>query len=82
MGERPACRLDLVTLLNNPTLIDRENLRVAEDDRPFNHILQFSNIARPRVRLKFEKEGEFKYHCDIYGKSMNGEAVVKPTAVK
>jgi len=32
--------------------------------------------------VKFEKEGEFKYHCKIHGKSMNGTVVVKPTAEK
>ena len=32
--------------------------------------------------VKFEKEGEFKYHCKIHGKSMNGEVVVKPTEEK
>jgi plastocyanin len=28
--------------------------------------------------VKFEKEGEFKYHCKIHGKSMSGTVVVKP----
>ncbi len=27
--------------------------------------------------LKFEKEGEFKYHCKIHGKSMSGTVIVK-----
>ena len=27
--------------------------------------------------VKFEKEGEFKYHCKIHGKSMSGTIVVK-----
>ena len=30
--------------------------------------------------IKFEKQGEFKYHCKIHGKSMSGIIVVKPTA--
>jgi plastocyanin len=28
--------------------------------------------------VKFEKEGAFKYHCKIHGKSMSGAIVVKP----
>ena len=28
--------------------------------------------------VKFEKEGEFKYHCKIHGPSMSGTIVVKP----
>ncbi len=27
--------------------------------------------------VKLEKEGEFKYHCKVHGKSMNGTIVVK-----
>jgi plastocyanin len=27
--------------------------------------------------VKFEKEGEFKYHCMVHGKSMSGTIVVK-----
>lgn len=27
--------------------------------------------------VKFKKEGEFKYHCKIHGKSMSGMVVVK-----
>ena len=27
--------------------------------------------------LKFEKEGEFKYHCKVHGKTMRGTIVVK-----
>ena len=30
--------------------------------------------------VKFEKEGEFKYHCKIHGESMSGTIVVKPRA--
>jgi plastocyanin len=28
--------------------------------------------------VKFEREGEFKYHCKIHGKSMSGTVIVKP----
>src|SRR4051812_35749033 len=28
--------------------------------------------------VKFGKEGEFKYHCKVHGKSMSGTVVVKP----
>jgi plastocyanin len=28
--------------------------------------------------VKFEKEGEFKYHCKIHGKSMSGTIIVRP----
>ncbi len=28
--------------------------------------------------VKFEKDGEFKYHCKIHGKTMSGTVVVKP----
>jgi plastocyanin len=27
--------------------------------------------------VKFDKEGEFKYHCQVHGKSMSGTIVVK-----
>ncbi len=27
--------------------------------------------------VKFEKEGEFKYHCKVHGKTMSGTIVVK-----
>ncbi len=27
--------------------------------------------------IKFEKEGEFKYHCKVHGKTMSGTIVVK-----
>ena len=30
--------------------------------------------------VKFDKEGEFTYHCKIHGKTMSGLVVVKPTA--
>ena len=32
--------------------------------------------------VKFEKEGEFKYHCKIHGKSMSGTVIVKPAPEK
>jgi len=28
--------------------------------------------------VKFDKEGEFQYHCKIHGKTMSGTVVVKP----
>ena len=52
VAERLACRLNLTRIPNKPTLIDGEALRVTDDNRPFNHILQLSNVTRPRVRLK------------------------------
>jgi len=30
--------------------------------------------------VKFETEGEFKYHCRFHGKSMSGTIVVRPRA--
>jgi plastocyanin len=30
--------------------------------------------------VKFEKEGDFKYHCKTHGESMSGTIVVKPRA--
>jgi plastocyanin len=30
--------------------------------------------------VKFDKEGEFNYHCKIHGKTMSGTVVVKPAA--
>ena len=30
--------------------------------------------------VKFDKEGEFKYHCKIHGTTMSGTVVVKPAA--
>ena len=30
--------------------------------------------------VKFDKEGEFQYHCKIHGKTMSGTVVVKPPA--
>ena len=35
-----------------PALIDGQVLGIAHDDGPFNHVLQFSNVARPCVRLE------------------------------
>jgi len=32
--------------------------------------------------VKFEKEGEFKYHCKVHGKTMSGTVVVKPVEKK
>src|SRR5437764_100085 len=32
--------------------------------------------------VKFDKEGEFKYHCKVHGKSMSGTIVVKPAEKK
>jgi len=29
--------------------------------------------------VKFDKEGEFTYHCKIHGKTMSGTVVVKPS---
>ncbi len=28
--------------------------------------------------VKFEKDGEFKYHCKVHGKTMSGTIIVKP----
>jgi plastocyanin len=33
------------------------------------------NSSKP---VKFEKEGKFKYHCRVHGKTMGGTIVVKP----
>ena len=30
--------------------------------------------------VKFDKEGEFNYHCKIHGKTMSGTIAVKPAA--
>jgi plastocyanin len=30
--------------------------------------------------VKFEKEGEFKYHCKVHGRTMSGTIVVKKAA--
>jgi plastocyanin len=32
--------------------------------------------------VKFEKEGEFKYHCKVHGKSMSGTIVVRASEKK
>ena len=32
--------------------------------------------------VKFEKEGEFKYHCKVHGKTMSGTIVVKAVEKK
>jgi plastocyanin len=32
--------------------------------------------------VKFDKEGEFKYHCKVHGKSMSGAIVVKAAEKK
>jgi plastocyanin len=32
--------------------------------------------------VKFEKEGEFKYHCKVHGKTMSGKIIVKPAEKK
>jgi plastocyanin len=33
--------------------------------------------AKSAAPIKFEKAGEFKYHCKVHGKSMSGTIVVK-----
>jgi plastocyanin len=30
--------------------------------------------------VKFDREGEFQYHCKIHGKTMSGMVVVKPAS--
>src|SRR5260370_26770155 len=47
-----AFRSSCMGLPQKPTLIDGEILRVADDHRPLDDVLQFTNIARPGVRLK------------------------------
>ena len=37
--------------------------------------IKSDETSRP---VKFEKAGEFKYHCKVHGKSMSGTIVVKP----
>jgi plastocyanin len=32
--------------------------------------------------VKFDTEGEFKYHCKVHGKTMSGTIVVKPAEKK
>src|SRR5882762_2432666 len=39
-------------LLRKPSLVYREILRFAHDDRSLNHVLQFANVTRPGIRLK------------------------------
>ena len=34
----------------------------------------------PTSPVKFDREGEFKYHCKIHGETMSGTIVVKPAA--
>src|SRR5579863_9232874 len=45
-------RLGRRRLSRKPTLIDGEILCFAYNDRSLNHVLQFANITRPRVRLQ------------------------------
>src|ERR1700737_2520219 len=45
---RPACK----RLPRKPTLIHREILRVANDYRSLDDVLQFANITWPRIRQK------------------------------
>src|SRR6202008_591256 len=47
-----------------PNLIDREILRVAHDYGSLDDVLQFENIARPRVRLK-QFQAPFVYTADV-----------------
>src|SRR5260370_19363051 len=48
----PTIRLSCRRLPGKPALVDREILCVADDERSLNHVLQFADITRPRVRLK------------------------------
>ena len=32
-------------------IVDVQHVSACDDDRPFNHVLQLANIARPRVSL-------------------------------
>ena len=36
----------------NPALINRKFVSVTDDQRAFDHVLQFANIARPRILLQ------------------------------
>src|SRR5256885_4362489 len=47
-----AFRLGNYRLPRQPTLVDRESLCFAHDNRSLNDVLQFPNISRPGVRLK------------------------------
>src|SRR5260370_35808634 len=50
-------------LPRKPTLIDREILRVAQDYRSLDDVLQFANVTRPGVRLK-QFQALFVYSAD------------------
>jgi hypothetical protein len=38
--------------IGEPAWIHREDSRFTKDDRPFDHILQFSNVSRPGIGLQ------------------------------
>src|SRR5260370_32977096 len=49
---RLAIELVCNRLLRKPSLVHREILGFAHDDRSLNHVLQFANVTRPGIRLK------------------------------
>src|SRR6266536_2204545 len=52
LGQGLARRLCQNRLRRQPTLLYREGLRITDDDRPLDDILELSNVTRPRVRLQ------------------------------
>jgi len=49
-----------------------------DDGKTFNTgEIEPGQSSRP---VRFDKEGEFKYHCEIHGKSMSGTIVVAAAA--
>ena len=65
------------TLKNQKPFIDAQNLLVGENHRPFNHIFQFSNIARPGIpdkplqRIRFNRfAGPLEFHSIVLQKML------------
>src|SRR3979490_2682753 len=50
-----------------PALIDCEVLCFGDNQRPFNHILQFSNVSRPGIGLQ-SIQSCFRYSADRFSR--------------
>jgi len=65
LGElKLAFRSSCMGLPRKPTLIHREILRVADNYRSLDDVLQFANVTRPRVRLK-QFQAPFVYPANV-----------------
>src|SRR2546421_3907465 len=52
LGQRRIASGRLARFPSQRAIVDRQDLRVAKDHRPLDHVLQLSNVSRPAVRFE------------------------------